>query len=120
MRIALLGPIKHWWDVWGSPEHLQYMAHRTRLQDQLVAAGHLVYSPHDAWRGQWDEIAQVVNDSAITICDVIINMRMPGIPSDGLDAELVLCRRLNKRVYCVPPGSNLPSSLLREVIPTLV
>lgn len=118
MKVALLGPIKHWWDVWGSPQHLRYMTHRDRLRDQFVEAGHLVYCPHDAWKGDWIEAAQVVNDAAIHIADVVVDMRPPGVPSYGLDDELVLCLRLNKRVYGVPPGSKLPPEALREVIPT--
>lgn len=115
-KVALLGPIAYWWTCWGSPEHLAYVAHRERLSEQLVDAGHLVYSPHKAWQGSWDEMAQAVNDAAIRVCDVVVNMRPPRVPSMGLDSEIVLCEKLGKPLLEVPPGSNLPGELLREVM----
>lgn len=110
MRVVLLGPIAAWWEEWDSPRHQEYTAWRDRVRAELVAAGHLVYSPHRAWQGNWDEnagdvSAQYVNDAAIAITDVCFNLQPVGVSSPGTEHEMDLCQALGREVYWVPPGA---------------
>lgn len=111
--VALVGPVEYWWNTEDDPHRfdsqqaVEYRAWRTILRDSLVAAGFLVYSPHDAFKGNWDERAQVHNDSIIRVVDVVVNMRPDGIPGAGTDHELDLANSLNKPIIEAPPGSNL-------------
>lgn len=106
----LAGPIKAWWDCWDSPDHKHYVKWREFLSQSLVEEGHLVYRPHEAWKGNWSESAQAVNDSAIYNVDVVINLTPPGVPSAGTDLEMHLCEYLNKPViYAAPPPRSTSS-----------
>lgn len=111
--IALVGPIEFWWntpedpDRFNSPQAVAYRQWREVLRDYLVRKGYLVYSPHDAFKGAWDERAQKHNDFIIEIVDVVINMRPDGIPGRGTDHELILASVLGKPVIKAPPGRNL-------------
>ena len=88
--IMLAGPIKYWWDEnWGTPQHNNYVAWRDHVNDGLVKDGYLVYRPHEAFKGRWDERAQSVNDTALLAADVICNLTPPGIPSLGTDGEIL-------------------------------
>lgn len=98
MRVMLAGPIKHWWDVWDSPEHKLYVAWRDAVSVALVAKGHLVYRPHEAFKGEWyanggEEFAQRVNDLAIELADVVLDLTPLNTPSEGTDAEREFARR---------------------------
>jgi hypothetical protein len=88
-KVILAGPIKYWWNEnWDLPLHWHYDAWREAVNAGLVADGHyLVYRPHHAWKGSWTEEAQAVNDAALAICDVFIDMTPPGIPSEGTVSE---------------------------------
>jgi hypothetical protein len=111
MRVALLGPIGYWWDdQWDTPAHREYVAWRDQMRTELVAAGHLVYSPHRAWQGEWDandgdSVAQIVNDTAIAVCDAVLNLTPPSVPSPGTDHEMALCKRVGIPVVVAPPGN---------------
>jgi len=101
--VVLCGPIKAWWDEWGSQRHQEYTAWRDALSDALVDAGHLVYRPHEGFKGKWTEAAQRVNDVAIEVADVVLNLTPPGVPSDGTDAEMLHARWLARQVFNAPP-----------------
>lgn len=108
MKIALLGPISWWWnDRWDTPEHQAYVEWRQRVHDALVAAGHLVYRPDSCWKGNWpgNEDAQIVNDTAIEVCDLELNLTPPGVRSIGTEDEMLLCDRLGKVVLPAPPDT---------------
>lgn len=105
MKVMLAGPIKAWWDEWESPQHKHYVAWRDALSQALVDAGHLVYRPHEAFKGQWHESAQAVNDVALRTSDVIANLTPEGVPSLGTDDEIDYARRYNRRVVATPPPS---------------
>ena len=102
--IMLVGPIDYWWNEnWHSEKHETYMAWRNELNQKLVEAGHLVYRPHEAFKGAWNEFAQIVNNAAIAAADVLIDMN-PGVPAYGTEAELVIARNMQKRILQAPPG----------------
>lgn len=107
MIVALVGPIKHWWSCWDSEEHKRYVAWRQLLSDELVAAGHLVYRPHEAWKGQWDEQAQAINDVALRTAHVVLNLTPADVPSYGTDDEVDYARRYNKTILPAPPPKYL-------------
>lgn len=104
LKVILVGPIKAWWDEWGSERHNAYTAWRELVSVSLVDAGVLVYRPHEAWKGNWDEAAQAVNDAAIAVCDLVVNLTPEGVPSKGTDDELLLCQSSEKVVVDAPPG----------------
>ena len=105
--VALLGPIKYWWDEnWETNEHHRYAAHRANLSKALVDAGFLVYRPHEAFKGAWDERAQEINDFAILTADVSLVMNVdPEILSDGTDLEIEMLDREGRLWFYCPPGS---------------
>lgn len=110
--VALVGPIEWWWNTPEDParfhslEAIAYRAYRDRLGKVLVDHGYLVFRPHEAFKGEWDERAQVFNDHMIEIADVVVNMRPMGIPGKGTDHELQLAKNLGKPVLAAPPGTN--------------
>ncbi len=105
MIVILVGPIKHWWDEnWETPQRKEYVAHREAINDALVAEGHLVYRPHEAFKGPWDEFAQTVNDVAISSADVVVNLSPKDVPSPGTDEEIVKATRWHKPIVACPPG----------------
>lgn len=108
MIVMLAGPIKHWWDVWGTEEHEAYANWRAAVSDALVAAGHLVYRPHEAFKGEWyanrgEAAAQRVNDMAIAVCDVVLNLTPEGAPSHGTDDEIEYAAKIARLVVWEPP-----------------
>lgn len=117
--VMLAGPIKHWWDDnWGTPAHLRYVAWREKLNDALVAAGYLVYRPHEAFKGAWNENAQVVNDAILRVADAVLNLSPEGVPSEGTDAELAMCAELGKVVVDAPPPADdsLDGHMLEQLL----
>jgi hypothetical protein len=118
--IMLAGPIEFWWDNeeepdrFNSPEAVAYRAWR----DKVVAffapqqMGTLVYLPWGGFKGQWDERAQVFNDHAVRVADVVLNLN-PGVPAIGTDHEIELARSLRKPVFACPPGTDLDKLLLQ-------
>lgn len=89
MFIVVVGPIDYWWNEnWETDEHFFYTTWRDGVCKQLVEAGHLVYRPHEAFKGAWDERAQRVNDAAIDACDAMVNVGPPGVPAYGTAAEV--------------------------------
>jgi hypothetical protein len=111
--VALIGPIEYWWDTpeeplrFTSPEAVRYRQWRRELSDFLVREGFLVYRPHEAFKGSWDERAQRFNDAIIEVCDLVMCMRPEGIPGKGTDHELDLAAKLGKPVIFTPPHIQL-------------
>lgn len=86
--IILAGAIKHWWDEnWDTSEHWEYAQWRHEVSAALVAAGYLVYRPHEAFKGTWSERAQAVNDAAIAAADLMLILSEKHVPSEGTDVE---------------------------------
>lgn len=105
--VMLAGPIKIWWDdgMWGSPAHEEYTLWRdAAVRVACVKAGFLVYSPHRAWQGAWSESAQRVNDAAIEIADVLLDLTPPGIAALGTLAEVGHAGGVGTPVVAAPPA----------------
>jgi hypothetical protein len=127
--VFLAGAIKYWWlrvctccktiegeethncftcgapteELWGGPEHKEYVNYRDYIRRLLVQEGYLVYAPHEAFKGTWDERAQAVNDAGIAAADVVMNLSPFGIPTEGTDAEVAYARRVGTPVIHHPP-----------------
>lgn len=111
--IMLAGPIKHWWDEnWDTPQHWQYAEWRDRVSSSLVDDGYLVYRPHEAFKGRWDERAQSVNDLILRTADVILNMTPDGVPSLGTDGEIMYAQNhANALIVPAPPTEDFDSGI---------
>lgn len=102
--IMLAGPIKAWWDEeWNTPAHWHYALWRERVNTELVKSYHLVYRPHEAFQGSWDERAQSINDFVLRTADVIFNLTPPGVPSDGTNGEVLYAANFGKTIIDLPP-----------------
>lgn len=109
--VMLCGPIAYWWDTdtyrhWELPEHWEYVAWREALNDALVEAGYLVYRPHEAFKGTWNNRMQGLNNVVLSLADFIINMQPDGTWSEGTDEEMVECEKLGKKVFYAPPPAH--------------
>jgi hypothetical protein len=102
--ITLIGPIRTWWGRLESPEYAEYNTWRKAIQSAVVHAGHLVYSPHLAWKGAWHEKAQRANDMAIMQSDVVIVMTPPDTVAVGTAAEIKVAEEYNVPLIDAPPG----------------
>jgi len=102
--IFLSGPIKHWWTCWGSPEHEAYLRHRGQVRSWLIEAGYLTYAPWDGIKGSWDLRAQAINEAAITIADLILELTPPGIPAEGTAEEARFAEAAGVSLVHVVPG----------------
>lgn len=114
--VMIVGPIDYWWNEnWHTKPHLDYILWRNEVNTKLVEAGHLVYRPHEAFKGAWNEHAQDVNVAAISVADCLVNIRPPGIPAYGTEAEIEIARLLAVPVVSAPPGTDL--RLLHVLVP---
>lgn len=98
--VFLAGPIRHWWaeGQWGSTRHGIYVAFRDMVHGDL-SEEFLVYAPHRAWRGPWNEVAQRVNDSAVQSCHALVDndadpLVRIGEFLDGFESDLPAMTRL--------------------------
>lgn len=101
---SIIGPIRTWWGRMDSDEYKAYSQWRSAVQVALIDAGHLVYSPHQAWQGAWHEHAQYVNDVAIIKSDVIIILTPPDVEAVGTAAEIAVAEAHQKLVIKAPPA----------------
>ena len=114
--ITLIGPIRTWWGRLESPEYAEYNTWRKAIQSAVVHAGHLVYSPHLAWKGAWHEKAQRANDMAIIQSDVVIVMTPPDTVAVGTAAEIAVAKEHNVPLIDAPPGDeNALRALLAQL-----
>lgn len=118
VRVMLAGPIKHWWVEWGSGRHETFTTWRDAVRVALVKDGCLVYSPHRAWQGAWHEAAQSVNDAAIAMADVMVDLTPPGVPAEGTAAECAEAERVGTPVLAAPPGDADDLARLLEAVGT--
>lgn len=107
MKVFLAGPIDFWWNEnWETPAHIEYMEWRDSVKTRFVEAGHVVYLPHQAIKGAWDESMQVINDTAIKVCDIFVYMTPRGVPAYGTAKEKEFAEIIGKRVFWAPPGDS--------------
>lgn len=109
LTVFLAGPIKHWWQdgMWDTLEHRRYVAWRDAVRVAIVQTGFcVVYSPHRALQGSWHEDLQRINDAAIGVCDVLLDVTPEGVPADGTRREVERALRLGKPVWYYPPGDD--------------
>jgi hypothetical protein len=114
--VFLAGPIEFWWntpsepDRWNSMEAVKYRWHRDAVRDFFVARHFLVYMPHEAFKGDWNEKMQPVNDFVLSKSDIFVNMKplhIPGLIANGTDHEEELARELGKIIVPLPPTSEV-------------
>lgn len=116
MIVFLAGPVDFWWNEnWNSPQHLGYKMWRKDINDALINAGHLVYRPHESFKGAWVEKAQEVNNCALRLCDCVIYLTPPIVPAYGTKAEVELAEMMGKPTYWAPPGDT--SKIEHLIIP---
>lgn len=89
--VFLASPIRGWWapGMWESPLHVAYTSFRDAVHDRL-SSDFLVYAPHRAWRGPWNEVAQRVNDAAVLSCHALVYLNVPGMIAEGTRSETEL------------------------------
>lgn len=111
--VFLAGSIEYWWDRpddpnrFMSPAAVEYREWREILSKWFTDNGFLVYRPHEAFKGPWDEKMQQVNDLAITLCHIFVEMTPVGISlGKGTSRELSLASDLNRSIIWMPPGIN--------------
>lgn len=102
--VAVIGPIEKWWDTdeepnkFNSTEARRYFAWRDAVCVAL-ARRFLVYRPHEAFKGPWNEAAQRVNDTALHVADYIVNLKVDGEEALGTDHEHELASSFGKPVF---------------------
>jgi len=113
--VMLAGPIEWWWDTeeepnrFNSPDAVAYRAHRDLVRDIFVAHHYLVYSPHSAFKGDWNEKMQPVNDYVLSLSDIVIDLtprHIAHLVADGTKHEIALALRLGKFVMPIPPSTS--------------
>src|SRR5690242_20069617 len=88
--VTVIGPIEKWWDTeeepykFNSNEARRYREWRKAVCEAL-ARRYLVYRPHEAFKGNWNEKAQKVNDAALEVSDFIVNLKEDGEEALGTD-----------------------------------
>ena len=119
--VVLAGPIKVWWQpgMWDTDAHRLFVEWRDAVRVACVRAGHLVYSPHRAWQGAWSERAQQVNDAAIEMADVLIDLTPPGTPADGTLAEIAYATSVGTTVVPAPPGGSAELTRIMRSLATV-
>lgn len=106
--VNVIGPIETWWDTEENPNRFNsYEARRYRQWREAVcrelAKYFLVYRPHEAFKGSWNEKAQAVNDAGIKISDFIVNLKPDGVEALGTDHEEEFAKQVGKHVFYAPP-----------------
>jgi hypothetical protein len=93
--VFLGGPIEHWWNSKDDPYRFEsdlaktYRAWRNLLNDTFVWKNYLVYRPHEAFKGPWNEAMQGVNDYVLERSHAFVNMTPTGygVVALGTDHE---------------------------------
>jgi hypothetical protein len=114
-EVTLIGPIAWWWEKdesgnrrYGSPAHVHFDQWRDAISDALWEAGRfLVYHPHKAFRGRWTNHAQPVNDTALDLQGVVIDMSPPGTASKGTTAERHYASLNGSQIIEAPPPEHV-------------
>lgn len=112
--IVLGGAIRAWWDDgWETDAHWAYVEWRKVVTQALIDAGYLVYRPHEAFKGTWNERAQAVNNAAIAAADLFLDISPLDVPSEGTEREIVFAIGVGTPVIKSPPEDGLGALLTR-------
>lgn len=106
--VAVIGPIEAWWNTEEEPNRFDsYESRKYRMWREYVcdalAEYFLVYRSHEAFKGNWNEKAQRVNDTAISVCDFVVNLKPDDVIALGTDHEEEFAQYKGKRVLYAPP-----------------
>ena len=116
LKAMLAGPIKAWWGegMWETELHSTYTRIRAEVRDVLVANGLLLFCAHTAWQGSWHEDAQRVNDAAIAISDVMVELFVPGVIAEGTESEVAIANASGTTVVRFVADGSVPVADLVE------
>jgi hypothetical protein len=112
--VFLAGPIEYWWDTPKEPDRFngieaqRYRLHREAVARYFVDRHYLVYSPWNAFKGDWNEKMQPVNDFVLGLSDIVVDLtpkHIKGMVAKGTDHEIKLARELGKVVVELPPNT---------------
>lgn len=114
--VFLAGPIRHWWGEgqWNSTTHQQYTYVRDYAHE-VFSEDFLVYAPHRAWRGPWNEVAQQVNDLAVDSCHAFVYFQIEGVVAKGTDAEWERASKASKKIIRIPFSSFQPEDAIKRI-----
>ena len=86
--IYIAGPIEYWWadDNFDSNLGKAFRWYREEFSKALVEHGHLTYRAWSAFKGDWNERMQVLNDVAVENADILINITPSAVPT-GLGTQ---------------------------------
>jgi hypothetical protein len=105
--VAVIGPIEKWWNTeeepnkFNSSEARRYFHWRDCVCTAL-AEHFLVYRPHEAFKGPWNEKAQRVNDTALHVADFIVSLKEDDDVALGTDHERELAESFGRPVVNAP------------------
>lgn len=97
--VTLVGPIRYWWgERWNTSDHRRYVEHRDAVRLALaILPGVAVYSPHRAFQGAWHPLLQTVNDTAIRMSNVLVDLTpdwLDDMVAEGTAEEVAMAERL--------------------------
>jgi hypothetical protein len=84
--VYLAGPIEYWWDRFDTPMAKAYRWYRDTISKKFVERGYLVYRPWEAFKGDWNERMQILNDVAVERSDYLVNLT-PTLAPTGLGTQ---------------------------------
>jgi hypothetical protein len=113
--VAVIGPIECWWDTEEEPDRFNSLEARSyrdwrRAVCDALAKHFLVYRPHEAFKGNWNEEAQLVNDAGIDIAHYVVNLKPENVVALGTDHEEERARKQGKHIFYAPPPNNVGSN----------
>jgi len=100
--VFLGSPIRHWWTKTDNEKTLhetdlyrEYAEFRDNVREGL-AKTFLVYSPHLAVKGPWNEyVGNAINNMALLHSDAFVGLCMQGVGAEGTARERAIARAAN-------------------------
>lgn len=105
---------------WNSIEHRTYVAWRDAVRAALIDAGYLTYAPWMAFKGTWNEEAQLVNDAALIVSDAFVVLSPKYAITEGTDVEREYAAELGIPVIEAPAPARDEAQLFRPAIEGLL
>lgn len=88
---------------WNSIEHRTYCAWRDQVRAALIDEGYLTYAPWMAFKGTWDERAQLINNEALRMSDAFVILSPDYAITEGTDQERNVAKVWDVPVIEAPP-----------------